>query len=166
MMTIRPAEERDLESILDIMNDSILHSTANYFYDVRSSEYINGWFKEKRAENTPVLVSDLKGNVVGYATYSIFRPRDAYKFSAEHSIYIHQDFRNKGIGSQLMGSIIEAAKAQNFHTLIAGIDADNKGSINFHKKFGFEEVAHFHEVGFKFDRWLDLIFMQLFLNRP
>ncbi|MBD0353003.1 MAG: N-acetyltransferase family protein [Flavisolibacter sp.] len=162
-MKIRAAIKEDLPIILDIMNDAILHTTAIYDYHPRTPEFIDNWFLKKGEEGMPVLVCEYEEQAIGFGSYSQFRTREAYKFSVEHSIYIHKDFRGQGMGSQLMEALIESAKSQQFHTLIAGIDAENKGSIHFHEKFRFKEVAHFHEVGFKFNRWLDLIFMQLFL---
>ncbi|GAJ10123.1 unnamed protein product, partial [marine sediment metagenome] len=105
----------------------------------------------------------LNNKVVGFGSYGIFRPWDGYRYSAEHSIYVAQHVRGHGIGGKLMEALIEKARAQHFHTLIAGIDADNQASCVFHRKYGFTEAGRFREVGYKFDRWLDLVFMQLML---
>ena len=103
-------------------------------------------------------------SAVAYGSYGIFRAWEAYKFSVEHSIYVQQDFQGQGIGKQLLIALVERAKKDGFHTMIAGIDADNEKSYAFHKKLGFVEVGKFKEVGYKFDRWLDLVFMQLMLD--
>jgi phosphinothricin acetyltransferase len=113
----------------------------------------------------PVIVAEKDNEVVGFGTYGIFRPWDAYRFSVEHSIYTHHNFRGMGIGKLIMTELIKLAIEQGFHTMIAGVDASNKGSYGFHKKFGFQEIGTFKEVGYKFDRWLDLVFMQLFLDK-
>ncbi|WP_018611304.1 GNAT family N-acetyltransferase [Segetibacter koreensis] len=162
-MKIREAVKEDLPVILEIMNDAILNSTAIYDYNARTCEYVNNWFAKKQSDNFPVIVGELEGKIIGFGSYGIFRAWDAYKFSAEHSIYIANGFRGCGRGGELLERLIALAKHQGFHTLIAGIDAENEGSCKFHSKFGFVEVGRLREVGYKFDRWLDLIFMQLLL---
>ena len=113
----------------------------------------------------PVVVAEDVGDVLGFATYGIFRPKEAYRHSVEHSIYLDPVHRGRGVGSQLMYHLIEIARASGCHIMIAGVDASNQASYHFHRKLGFIEVAHFKQIGFKFDRWLDLIFMQLFLDK-
>ena len=163
-MFIREAELKDLPIILDIMNDAILNTTSIYDYGIRNNEFVEKWFNKKQLDKMPVLVCEINNNTVAYGSYGIFRAWDAYKFSVEHSIYVHKDFRGRGTGKQLLMALIEKAKKDGYHTMIAGIDADNQNSLNFHKKLGFREVGKFNEVGFKFDRWLDLVFLQLMLN--
>jgi L-amino acid N-acyltransferase len=163
-MPVREAQQKDLSIILDIMNDAILNTTSIYDYGRRSNEFVENWFTKKRFERMPVLVCEINGNVIAYSSYGIFRAWDAYKSSVEHSIYVHKNFRGRGIGKQLLIALIEKAKTDGYHTMIAGIDADNQKSYDFHKKLGFFEAGRFREVAYKFDRWLDLIFMQLMLN--
>lgn len=162
-MKIREAVNEDLPAILEIMNDAILNSTAIYDYNIRTQEYVNDWFAKKKSDNLPVIVGELEGKTIGFGSYGKFRPHDGYKYSAEHSIYIAHGFRGLGRGGALLQELIKLAKKQGFHTLIAGIDADNEGSCKFHGRYGFVEVGRFREVGYKFDRWLDLVFMQLVL---
>ena len=121
------------------------------------------WYNEKLENNFPVFVSTEGDVVTGFVTYGKFRMRPAYQFSMEHSIYVHHEHRQKGIAKVLMPFIIDEARKANIHTLIGGIDAENEVSIFFHEKFGFEKVAHIKEAGYKFERWLDLVFMQLIL---
>jgi phosphinothricin acetyltransferase len=161
---IREAHFGDLESILQIINHAIVYTTAVYDYQPRTLEQQQQWFEKKQADNMPVIVAEYAGEVIGFGSYGIFRPWDAYRFSVEHSVYVDEQHRGKGIGRQLLRKLIELAKAQRFHTLIAGIDAANTNSYAFHQKFGFVEVGRFREVGYKFDKWLDLVFMQLFLE--
>lgn len=163
-MNIRAAETKDLPGILAITNHAILHTTAIYEYAVRSPEFIEQWFKQKQAENMPVLVYELNNQAVGYGTYGIFRPRAAYQFSVEHSVYVHPDYQGQGIGKQLLAALINKARSEGYHTMIAGIDAANEQSCALHQKFGFSEVGRLREVGYKFDTWLDLVFMQLLLQ--
>jgi len=163
-MQIRAAQHKDLEIILDIMNDAIINTTSIYDYGIRSTEFVENWFNKKQLDKMPVLVCEINGQSVAYGSYGIFRAWDAYKYSVEHSIYVHKNFRGQGIGKQLLIALIDKAKEDGYHTMIAGIDADNQKSREFHKKLGFVEVGRFKEVGYKFDRWLDLVFMQLMLN--
>ena len=160
----REAIERDLPDILEIMNDAIVNTTSIYDYHPRDEEFVRNWFLKKEQDNMPVIVCEANNRTVGYGSYGIFRAWDAYKYSVEHSIYVLKDYQRSGIGKKLMVLLIQRAKADGFHTMIAGIDAANVGSYKFHQQFGFFEVARFKEVGYKFDRWLDLIFMQLMLN--
>jgi phosphinothricin acetyltransferase len=112
----------------------------------------------------PVVVSEMNGTVVGYGTYGIFRPWDGYRYSIEHSMYVHNDSRGLGIGKLIMSELIKRATTEGYHTMIAGVDASNNGSYEFHKKLGFIEIGTFKEIGYKFNKWLDLIFMQLILG--
>jgi phosphinothricin acetyltransferase len=166
-ISIRTAERKDVSGILDIVNYEIKHSTVLYDYHERSYDYQLAWFEQKAKDKMPVITAENKGRVVGFGTYGIFRPWEAYQFSIEHSIYIEKDWRNGGIGTMIMERLIELAKRANYHTMIAGVDASNLRSYHFHKGFGFIEIGTFREVGYKFDAWLDLTFMQLFLDgRP
>ena len=163
-MTIRNAEHRDLPIILEIMNEAILNTTAIYDYKSRDEAYVEAWFAKKQADNMPVLVYEIDGNAVAYGTFGVFRAWEAYKFSVEHSIYVHVNHQGKGIGKKLLAALIEAAKEGGFHTMIAGIDASNQKSCDFHAQFGFVEAGRIKDAGYKFDRWLDLVFMQLILS--
>ncbi len=161
---IRIASEQDIPAILEIVNHEILHSTVLYEYESRSLEAQLTWFKEKQEANWPIIVAELHSTVVGFGTYGSFRARPAYQNSIEHSVYVHKDHRGKAIGTALLIALIQRAKSNGFHTMIAGIDSSNMGSVEFHRKFGFEVVGTFKEVGFKFDKWLDVVFMQLLLS--
>ena len=154
---------QDVHGILDIVNHEILHSTVLYEYEPRTIDQQNAWFLEKQLGGWPVIVAELDGEIAGFGTYGSFRARPAYSNTIEHSVYVHKDYRGKAIGNALMVELIRLAKKNGFHTMIAGIDSSNKGSMEFHRKFGFETVGTFKEVGFKFDKWLDVVFMQLML---
>lgn len=162
---IRPAIKKDIPSILQIVNHEILNSTVIYDYIEHTIKQQIEWFKQKQKNNMPVIVAVKKNTVIGFGTYSIFRPWEAYKLSLEHSVYVDKDYRSHGIGKLLMAELINLAKKEGYHTMVAGIDTSNKMSVEFHEKFGFREIGVFKEVGYKFDRWLDLIFMQLLLNK-
>jgi phosphinothricin acetyltransferase len=160
---IRPYKTEDTQAILAIINHNILHSTSLYDYTVRTYEQQKNILEEKINKNFPVIVAELYGNVVGFGMYSEFRFREAYKFTVEHSVYVNQDFHGIGIGKLLLQELIVLAKKQKLHTMIAVIDAENQSSVEFHEKFGFKTVGIVKESGYKFDRWLDSVFMQLIL---
>ena len=125
------------------------------------------WFKAKGNGNFPVIgVESLEGQLLGFASYGTFRAWPAYKYSVEHSVYVHKDHRGKGIGRLLMKELIAAAQDQGYHVLIGGIEATNAGSIALHESLGFERVGRLPQVGFKFGRWLDLAFYQLLFDTP
>ena len=163
-LIIRNAAQKDLPAILEIINHAILNTTAIYDYEPRTLEYQNAWLDQMLTDGMPVLVAEVDGEVIGYGSYNIFRPKIGYKYSVEHSIYLNEKSRGMGVGSRLLESLIQRARESGIHTMIAGIDAANRGSIDFHKKYGFVEKGYLNEVGYKFDQWLDLVFMQLLLH--
>lgn len=160
-MIIRTAMAQDLPGILAIYNDVIATSTAVYALAPVSLVDRAQWLAAKQAQGFPVFVAVEGDDVLGFAAYGEWRGAVAgYKFTVEHSVHVKAGLRRTGIGRQMMQRLIETAQAAGLHVMIGGIDADNTASIRFHEKLGFKPVAHFHEVGFKFDRWLDLVFMQ------
>jgi len=155
------------EQILNIFNEAIANSTALYDYTPRPLASMVAWFEDKQSNQLPVVgIENDAGVLVGFASYGAFRVRPAYKYSVEHSIYIHPEHRGQGLGKKLLLLIIEQAKAQGYHTLIGGIDSDNANSIALHVQHGFIHVGTIKESGFKFGRWLDLAFYQLILATP
>ncbi|MCA0177187.1 MAG: N-acetyltransferase family protein [Proteobacteria bacterium] len=159
--------ERHAQAILAIFNEAILHSTALYDYKARTPENMAAWFDDKRAGGWPVIgVEDAGGTLMGFATYGPFRVRPAYKYTVEHSVYVHKDHRGKGLARVLMGELMAAARQQGLHALVGGIDATNAASIALHVQLGFVHVGTLPQVGFKFGRWLDLAFYQLLLETP
>lgn len=158
---IRSATENDLGDILEINNHEILHSTVNYDYHPKTIEFQKNWFQEKTEKGFPIIVASVDQKVIGFVTYGTFRPKPAYQFTIEHSIYLHHKARGKGLGKQLMLELIRLAKKDGYHLMVGGIDSNNLDSLEFHKRLGFREIGRFKEVGWKFDKWLDLIFVQL-----
>lgn len=159
--------KRHAEAILDIFNDVILTSTALYDYKPRMPESMVGWFKIKQTGNFPVIgIEDSNGTLLGFGSYGTFRAWPAYKYSVEHSVYVHKDHRGRGLGRMIMLELIDAARKNNMHVMLGGIDATNTGSISLHEKLGFNHVATLPQVGYKFGRWLDLAFYQLLLDTP
>lgn len=160
-INIRPYKTDDNQAILDIVNHNILHSTSLYDYNIRSYEQQKTILEEKINKKFPVIVAELDGIVVGFGMYSEFRFREAYQFTVEHSVYVSEDFQSKGVGKQLLQELINLARKQKLHTMIGVIDSENQGSVVFHEKFGFKTVGIIKESGYKFDRWLDSVLMQL-----
>ncbi len=160
-MLIRPATHADLPGILEIYNDAVLKTTASYDYEPRTLEQRTQWFEERRRDGYPIFVAvDDSDAVAGWSALNPYHARMGYRFTAENSVYVAASARGQGIGGLLLGPLIEGAKARGLHAIIAAIDAENEASIRLHAKLGFEKVGHFKEVGFKFDRWLDVVYMQ------
>lgn len=167
MRIIQCDQERHAGSILAIFNEAILNSTALYDYKPRTLEMMAAWFEAKAKGSYPVIgVENDAGELMGFATYGMFRERPAYKYSVEHSVYVDTRFRGRGIGGRLLQEVIAAARAQDYHLLVGGIDAENSVSIRLHEKFGFSYCGTVRQAGFKFGRWLDLVFYQLILSTP
>jgi phosphinothricin acetyltransferase len=161
-LTIRSATEADLRAIDDIYTWYIPRSTCTYDEQIPSFDSRVQWFR-RHDDRHPVTVAERDGQVVGWGTLSGFRDRSAYRFTCENSVYVRHDMQGRGIGSALLADLIARARALGYRTIIAGADAEQTASIALHRKFGFEQVAQFKEVGYKFDRWLDVVFMQLVL---
>lgn len=154
-------------AILGILNEAILNSTALYDYRPRTAASMAAWFEKKQAGGFPVLGAlDDDGTLLGFASYGTFRDWPAYKYTVEHSVYVHSERRGRGVGRALLQRLIERAREQDYHALIGGIDADNVASVALHRSLGFEHCGTLREVGFKFGRWLDLAFYQLRLATP
>ncbi len=165
-VTIRPATENDLEAILEIYNHAIVNTTSVYSYKPHTIEMRKKWFAEKQLAKHPVFVAMVGEKVIGFVTYGPFRIWPAYKYSVEHSVYVHPDFRQRGIAKKLLEIIIATARQNDVHAIIAGIDADNAVSIHLHKQLHFAEVGRFKQVGYKFGKCLDLALMELVLDTP
>ncbi|MDH4403271.1 MAG: GNAT family N-acetyltransferase [Flavobacterium sp.] len=161
---IRSFEIKDTQAILDIINYNILNSTALYDYKTRDFEDQKRMLEEKIKKGFPVIVAEYDGKLVGFGMYSEFRFREAYKFTVEHSVYVSPNEMGKGIGKLILTELIALAKAHGLHTMIGVIDSENKSSISFHEQFGFKTAGIIKESGYKFDRWLDSVFMQLLLK--
>lgn len=154
-------------AILAIFNHAIVHSTALFDYEPRPPESMKLWFETKRQNKYPVLgaVND-RGDLLGFVSYGPFRAWPAYKYTVEHSVYIHPDYCRCGIGTLLLETIIAHATEKKFHVLIGGIEASNQASIQLHEKHGFVCSGIMKQVGYKFGRWLDLALYQLTLDTP
>ena len=162
---IREAKENDLPGLLEIYNEIILNTTAVFEYEPHTLEMRRNWFQTKQQQGFPVFVAEEGEQIRGFSSFGPFRAWAAYLYSVENSVYVSEDARGKGIGKLLIPPLIDAAQKLGLHTLIASIEATNEASIRLHNYFWFKEVACFKEVGWKFNRWLDLKFLQLILNQ-
>ena len=162
-MIIRDAVHDDLPAILGIHNDAIRTTTAIWDEHEVDLDDRRAWFDGRRSAGLPVLVAELDDSVIGFASYGPWRAKTGYRFTVENSVYVHPDHRGRGAANALMPALIEHARSDDVHTIVAGIEATNAGSIALHEKFGFRRVALLPEVGFKFGRWLDLAYLQLSL---
>ncbi|AZY48274.1 GNAT family N-acetyltransferase [Bordetella avium] len=154
-------------AILDILNDAIVNSTALYDYHPRPPSAMAAWFAAKRAGGYPVVGAvDGEGRLLAFASWGVFRAFPAFKYTVEHSIYVHGDQRGRGLGGLLLRELIRRACEAQVHVLVGCIDASNRGSIALHEKLGFKHSGTLSQVGFKFGRWLDASFYQLTLATP
>ena len=153
--------------ILAILNDAILNTTALYDYKPRTLATMTAWFEAKEKGNYPVVGAVTEsGELMGFASYGPFRAWPAYKYTVEHSVYVARAFRGEGIGKRLLQEIVNAARQQDYHVLVGGIDSQNAVSIRLHERIGFQHAGTIRQAGFKFGRWLDLAFYQLILDTP
>ena len=163
-MHLEYCSEKHLPEILAIFNEAIINTTSLYDYEPRTIEKVRSFFDERTEKNIPIIgMFDENDTLLGFATYGSFRPHEGYKFTAEHSVYVRTDQCGKGLGKILLSELIKEAKQRNVHSLIAVIDADNKVSITLHEQLGFEFCGKILQAGFKFERWLDIVFYQLII---
>jgi L-amino acid N-acyltransferase len=159
---VRPATEADLASINSIYNHYVLHSTCTYQEEPETQESRERWFS-RHGEDHPVIVAELAGRVVGWGSLSEYHARSAYRRTVENSVYVHHEHQRRGIGSALLSDLITRGRARGHRAIIAGIDAEQAGSVALHERFHFQRVGRLQQVGFKFGRWLDVIYMELLL---
>ena len=161
-LILRLATPADLQAINAIYNHCVLHSTCTYQTEPETAADRASWFAH-HGPSHPVTVVERGAQVVGWGSLSRFHARSAYARTVEDSVYVHHDHYRQGIGRAILADLIERAKAAGHHTIIAGIDAEQTASAALHQDAGFTKVALLSEVGFKFDRWLDVIYMQRML---
>jgi L-amino acid N-acyltransferase len=161
--TIRLARRDDLASINDIYNYYVTHSTCTYQETPEPIEARQAWF-ERHGPEHPITVAEVDRQVVGWGALSPFNPRSAYRFTVENSIYVDHEYQRRGIGDAILKDLLARARAIGHRTIIAGIDASQEGSVAIHAKHGFVKVAHLRRVGYKFERWLDVVYMQLMVT--
>lgn len=161
--SLRDATAADLSAINDIYNYYVLRSTCTYQLEPETPEGRRTWFDAHRSGGYPVVVAELDGAVVGWGSLSKFHARAGYLPSVEASVYIAHESHRRGLGRTILEHLIERARAGGFHTVIGGASADQAASIALQESLGFARVAHFKEVGQKFGKRLDVIYLQLML---
>lgn len=165
-VTIRPAVLEDAEKIRQIMDFFIRETTYSWRYNAMDLDEIKSWLKKHAAKRVQkVIVADYKGSVIGYGCLSDFREPEGYWPCVEDSIYILPGYEGQGIGSRIMEQLIQMAIFEKLQTIIAAIDSTNQKSIQFHQRFGFEHSGYLKRVGWKQNKWLDLVFMTCDLNQ-
>ena len=161
---IRDATEHDLPAIRAIYNDAVLNTTAIWNEQPVDLANRQAWFSARQAQQYPILVAVDNDEVTGYASFGDWRPFEGFRYSVEHSVYVRNDQRGKGLGPRLMQALIERARSCGKHVMVAAIESGNLASIRLHERLGFSVTGQMAQVGTKFGRWLDLTFMQLLLN--
>ncbi len=163
-MIIREAIEEDFSAITSIYNDVLLNTTAIYAEVPATVAERTALWQTRKQQNYPTLVACDGDSVIGFSSFGDFRAWPGYRYTVEHSVHVHNSWRGRGAGSALVKALVTHAATLGKHVMIGGIDAENTPSLRFHERLGFERVAHFKEVGFKFGRFLDLVFVQLSLG--
>lgn len=164
---IRDATEAEVPGILAIYNEVLATSTAIFSDTPTTVEERLQWFRARRELGYPVLVATDGSGVSGFASFGDFRSWPGYRHTVEHSVHVRVDVRGRGVGGELMRALVERASALGKHVMVAGVDAENVGSIRLHERLGFHRAGTLHHVGCKFGRWLDLTFLELRLDaRP
>ena len=161
--TIRLAERDDLPFINEIYNYYVRHSTCTCQETPESMAAREAWF-ERHGPQHPVTVAVLDRQIVGWGALSPFHARSAYRFTVENSVYVDHRYHRRGIGDAILTDLVARARALGHRTIIAGIDASQEASIILHAKHGFATVGHLRDVGYKFERWLDVVYMQLIVR--
>lgn len=162
MAVLREAQPADLPELVFIYNWAVRNTTATFDIEEQTLAQRQEWFNKHTAQY-PIIVAEEEGKVIGFSSLSPFHEKEGYAKTVEISVYIERDFWGKGLGKQLLEEIIHRARGLGYHSIMALITADNAASIRLHERFGFRQVGHLREVGYKFDRWLDVLFYQLIL---
>ena len=166
-MIIRTATAADAQGLAEIYNHAVENTVAILNETLVDAENRATWVAQRQGDGFPVLVAEEDGQVIGYASYGPWRPFHGFRETVEHSVYVRDGQRGKGLGRQLMQALIDQAKADGLHMMVAAVTAGNDASIRLHEALGFEVTARMPQVGQKFGDWLELIFLQLRLDdRP
>lgn len=166
-MRIRDVDADDAAAISALYNATVSTTTVAWTEEQESLATRQEWMHKQLAAGHPVLVAETDHRVIGFASYGEFRNATkwpGYRFTVEHTIHIDASHQGAGVGGALLEALVERATAAGLHVMIGAIDGENDGSIRFHERHGFTEVARVHEVGFKFGRWLDLVLVQRTLS--
>jgi len=159
-LVIRDANETDAEAVQAIYAHHVLNGTASYDIEPPSVNQIRDKIRQIREAGWPFVIGELEGEVAGYAYATQFRDREAYRFTAEDSIYVHPQMTGRGVGKRLLKSLLERSAESDFRTIVAVIGGAEPASVAVHSALGFEEVGRLKAVGWKKERWLDSVYMQ------
>jgi L-amino acid N-acyltransferase YncA len=165
-VTIRDASEADAPAIAAIYAHHVLHGTASYDLEPPPAEFHLEKVSSVLEQGWPYLIAECEGEVAGYAYVTQMRPRAAYRFTAEDSIYVHPDRQRRGIGRALLETLMQRSTACGFRTMIAVVGGAEPASIALHEALGFQQAGRLRHVGFKFGRWLDSVYLQRDLPEP
>ena len=160
--SIRLATCADAGTINDIQNHYVVSSTATFHTEPLTLDERLAWL-DNRTSNHPVTVAEADGRIVGWGALEVFRGRRAYRHTAEFSVYVHHEWHRRGIGRAIMADLVARARALQYHALVGGCCSESTAVISMLEAMGFDRVARFREVGRKFDRWLDVVFLELVL---
>jgi L-amino acid N-acyltransferase YncA len=163
-IAVRDAETADLPGLLEIYNDVIRTSTAVFSNEQVTIDERAAWLEARRAQGFPVLVTTDEQGVAGFGSFGAFRSWPGYRTTVEHSVHVRADRRGQGLGTAIVVELIERAAALRMHAMIAGVEAENVASIRLHERLGFVTVARLPEIARKFDRWLDLVLLELIIR--
>ncbi|MCB1507300.1 MAG: N-acetyltransferase [Hyphomicrobiaceae bacterium] len=161
---VRPAYEDDLRDIMQIYNLAVLETTGIWNDAMTDMEERHAWWLKRVAAGYPVFVADVDGEIGGYGVYDRFRPYDGFSRTVEHALYTNPRYQRRGVASAILEALIAKAQEDGYHVMLGGIAAENEPSLALHSKFGFIETGRLPQVGHKFGRWHDLVFMQKMLS--
>ncbi|MBV8403798.1 MAG: N-acetyltransferase [Gammaproteobacteria bacterium] len=157
---IHDATEEDIPGLVAIYNEVIANSTATFTSTAVTVEDRRAWWQARTAQGYPLLIAHDADGVAGFATFGEFRAWPGYHFTVEHTLHVRADARRRGLGTQMLQLLLERARLLGKHVMVAGVDGDNAASIRLHERLGFTPAGRLREVGYKFGRWLDLVFLQ------
>ncbi|MGK7948819.1 MAG: N-acetyltransferase family protein [Xenococcaceae cyanobacterium] len=157
---LRPAVEADLPQINEIYNYYVSNSTCVWTTHICTEQERKEWFAS-HDDATPVLVAEQNGKVIAWGTFSLFKTACTFHKTVENSVYVHHEFQRQGIGSKLLAELVRRAREAGFESVIAAISSDREASLALHRAAGFQEVGRFHQVGYKFERYMDVVYLQL-----
>jgi len=163
-MIIRPAQPSDLPGILEIYNEAIANTTATYDVEPHSLAQRQAWFDDHQKNDYPIFVAHNNNTILGWSSLNRFHQKPGYRFTVDNSVYVAPTHQGQGIGKALLAPLLSAGQTRGFHAILALIDADNAVSVRMHEAFGFEKVGYLKQVGFKFNRWLDVVYMECLLQ--
>lgn len=163
-MQIRDAIEADFEEITAIYNEVLTHSTA--IYNDRPAVFADriAWWRSRIEQHYPVLVAIEGEHICGFGSFRDFRPWPGYRYTVEGTVHVASSIRGKGVGSLLLEALIVQARLADKHSMMAGVDSENTASLPFLERSGFQRVGHLPEVGYKFDRFLNLVLLQYWIT--